>query len=92
MSRPPPAPARIVPSPERTMGWVDVDVGSSEKYRCRTYTPKVLALDEETGLRSRTMGYRVNRIGIEKVWLLDLYPHLCITFDNRKWDRSSAES
>jgi hypothetical protein len=24
-------PARIVPSPERTMGWVDVDVGSSEK-------------------------------------------------------------
>jgi hypothetical protein len=27
----PPVPARIVASPERTMGWVDVDVGSSEK-------------------------------------------------------------
>jgi hypothetical protein len=38
------------------------------------------------------MEYRVNEIGIEKIWLLDLYPHLCITFDNRKWDRSSAES
>jgi hypothetical protein len=29
---------------------------------------------KETGLRLRTIGYRVNRIGIEKLSLQDLYP------------------